>query len=128
MFVPVTAAYGEMYTFVDPVLPFLPKRSSNPNVAYIVSSFKTVGNHEALDHTWSIWSGADFIVANVPDDLKLQRITLHKKVSPGGTFSYVLICELNEALTYLWRTKGFVDKIRSRECGFTSLYTVDHFF
>ena len=117
-----------MYTFIDPALPFLPKRSSSPNVAYIVSAFKSEGDPDTLDHTWSIWSGADFIVANVPDDLKLQRVTLHKQVKSGGTFSYVLVCELNEGLSDIWRTKGFVDRIRSRECGFTALYTVDHFF
>ena len=117
-----------MYTFIAPSLPFLPKRSNNPNVAYIVSAFKTLGGLDALDQTWSIWSGADFIAANAPPALKLQRLTLHKRTDLRGTFTYVLICELSEGLADVMRTREFIEKIKCRECGFTSLFAVDHFF
>ena len=128
-----------MYTFIDPSLPVLPKRSSNPNVAYIISIFRSVGNLDNLDRTWTVWSGADFIVTHAPKELKLQRLTLHKVVeitdddtsdviSSKDGFSYVLICELSEALGHLCRAREFVDKIRMRECGYTSLYKVDHYF
>jgi len=122
------SAFREMYTFIEPSLPFLPKRSNNPNVAYIVSAFKTLGGLDALDQTWSIWSGADFIAANAPAALKLQRLTLHKRTDTRGTFTYVLVCELSEGLADVMRTREFIEQIKCRECGFTSLFTVDHFF
>jgi len=42
-------SYSEMYTFVSPNTPLLPKRPSNPNAAFIVSAFKTAGNLDSLD-------------------------------------------------------------------------------
>jgi len=44
-------SYCEMYTFVSPSTPLLPKRPSNPNAAFIVSAFKTAGNLDSLDRS-----------------------------------------------------------------------------
>lgn len=48
-----TGSYSEMYTFVSQGIPLLPKRPSNPNAAFIVSAFKTAGNLDSLDRSWT---------------------------------------------------------------------------
>jgi hypothetical protein len=112
----------------------------------------TSGNLDNLDRTWSYWSGADYIVENIPPSLKLERITFHKIVGgnggggpptsttaagvvdhrtgtkAGGGFSYVLLCELGEAMADLNRAREFIDHLKFRQCGVSSLYVIDHFF
>lgn len=138
-----TGGYLEMHTFVGRRTPLLPKRPSNPNTAYVVSAFKTAGNLDNLDRTWTYWSGADYIVENIPKHLKLERLTFHKLRPPhvGGTergetstpttasgFSYVLLCEVGEALSDVTRAMEFIDTLKYRQCGVASMYVVDHFF
>jgi hypothetical protein len=138
----LSGGYRELHTFVDPRIPLLPKRPSNPNTAYIVSAFMTSGNLDNLDRTWSYWSGADYIVENIPQSLKLERVTFHKIINdssssstgttigdrkPAG-FSYVLLCELSEALADINRAREFIDHLKFRQCGVSSLYVIDHFF
>jgi len=95
----------------------------------------TSGNLDSLDKTWSYWSGADFIVENMPSSLKLERITFHKVVAAAAQdderqscFSYVLLCELGEAMADLNRAREFIDHLKFRQCGISSLYVIDHFF
>ena len=125
----MTGAYEEMYTFIDPTVPLLPKRSYNPNVAYMISMFEAdeETTHQ-LDRKWGLWSGADFIATRIPPQLKLQRLTLHKRGSRKGNFMYILMCELSEALAHLPVALEFVETIRARQCGYTALYSIDHFF
>jgi len=124
--------YRELHTFVERQTPLLPKRPSNPNTAYILSAFMTSGNLDNLDKTWSYWSGADYIVENIPPSLKLERVTFHKilnnAVGERNDFSYVLLCELGEALSDLNRAREFIDHLKFRQCGVSSLYVIDHFF
>ena len=124
----------------------------------------TSGNLDNLDRTWSYWSGADYIVENIPPSLKLERVTFHKILNetssststsstsssnaaaaaattvissmtssttsdrkPSG-FSYVLLCELSEALADVNRAREFIDHLKFRQCGVSSLYVIDHFF
>jgi hypothetical protein len=106
----------------------------------------TSGNLDNLDRTWSYWSGADYIVENIPQSLKLERVTFHKIINdstscstgtaavtvvgdrkPAG-FSYVLLCELSEALADINRAREFIDHLKFRQCGVSSLYVIDHFF
>jgi len=120
-----------MYTFVARRTPLLPKRPSNPNTAFIVSAFKTAGNLDSLDKTWTYWSGADYIVENIPKNLKLERVTFHKLrvgLQEKDNFSYVLLCEIGEALGDLNRAREFIDTLKYRQCGVTSMYVIDHFF
>jgi len=125
-------SYKELHTFIGRQTTLVPKRPSNPNTAYIVSAFMTSGNLDSLDKTWSYWSGADYIVENIPPSLKLERITFHKVVVDGcerrGCFSYVLLCELGEAMADLNRAREFIDHLKFRQCGISSLYVIDHFF
>lgn len=105
----------------------------------------TSGNLDNLDRTWSYWSGADYIVENIPPSLKLERVTFHKIINIndstvsttiGGagsdrkpiSFSYVLLCELSEALADINRAREFIDHLKFRQCGVSSLYVIDHFF
>jgi len=125
--------YKELHTFIGRHTTLIPKRPSNPNTAYIVSAFMTSGNLDSLDKTWSYWSGADYIVENIPPSLKLERITFHKVVVQDvcerpGCFSYVLLCELGEAMADLNRAREFIDHLKFRQCGISSLYVIDHFF
>ena len=127
-----------MYTFIDPSLPFLPKKPANQNVGYIVTVFRSIGNQATLDQSWATWSGANFIAAHAPQELKLQRLSLHRMymcdpepevpISCDSRFSYVLVCELGEALSHLCIAREFVDKLWTRECGYTSLYVLDMSF
>lgn len=127
----IAGGYCEKHTFVDRRASLLPKRPSNPNAAYIVSAFKTAGNLDSLDRTWTYWSGADYIVENIPKALRLERVTFHK-LKHGGhekeNFSYVLLCEVSEALSDMNRAREFIDTLKYRQCGVTSLYVIDHFF
>ncbi|ESO01380.1 hypothetical protein HELRODRAFT_174935 [Helobdella robusta] len=171
--------YQEMCTYVTPHTPLLPKRPSNPNTAFSVSAFKTVGNLNSLDQNWTYWSGADYIVENIPKRLKLERVTFHKirlgssssssSLTGGGSsysysdtmsllgspvssqhhqhyhnynyhcsnnenfndddsFSYVLLCEIGDALVDMNRTREFIDTLKYRQCGVTSMCVIDHFF
>ncbi len=71
----------------------------------------------------------DFLLFyRVPQKLGLQRLTLNKKTSKSGQFTYILMCELSEALAHLPDALDFVQVMRDRQCGFTALYSVDHFF
>jgi len=128
-----------MYTFVSQNTPLLPKRPSNPNAAFIVSAFKTAGNLDSLDRSWTYWSGADYVVEHIPKSLNLERVTFHKLIrQPGGShgghgagkdnFSYVLMCEVGEALADINHAREFVDTLKYRQCGVTSMYVIDHFF
>ena len=162
-----------MCTYVTPDTPLLPKRPTNPNTAFSLSAFKTVGNLENLDRSWTYWSGADYIVENIPKSLKLERLTFHRLLpselskpfvsrapslaagfgdvdvcreslaaaSPASdhgsalwtngnrdVFSYVLLCEIGEALLDVNRSREFIDTLKYRQCGVTSLYVIDHFF
>lgn len=134
-----------MYTFIDPSLPFLPKKPSNPNVGYIVTVFRSIGNQETLEQSWASWSGANFITAHAPRELGLQRLSLYRlRTHPDergeeslegaclptdlGAFSYILVCELGEVMAHVCRAREFVDKIRTRECGYTSLYVIESTF
>ena len=82
----LTGKYCELYTFVDKHTSHLPKRPSNPNTAYILSAFLSPGgNLDNLDKTWSYWSGADYIVENIPSHLKLERVSFHK-ICPDPPF------------------------------------------
>ena len=128
-------SYSEMYTFVSASTPLLPKRPSNPNAAFIVSAFKTAGNLESLDRSWTYWSGADYVVEYIPKSLSLERVTFHKLLRHGGggaggkdNFSYVLMCEVGEALADQNHAREFVDTLKYRQCGVTSMYVIDHFF
>lgn len=119
-----------MNTFVARGTALLPKRPSNPNTAYIVSAFKTAGNLDNLDRTWTYWSGADYIVENIPRSLRLERVTFHKLKygAEKENFSYVLLCEVGEALADVNRAREFIDSLKYRQCGVTSMYVIDHFF
>lgn len=129
----LVGSYKELHTFIGRHTTLLPKRPNNPNTAYIVSAFMTSGNLDSLDKTWSYWSGADYIVENIPPSLKLERVTFHKVTTGGGCerrgcFSYVLLCELGEAMADLNRAREFIDHLKFRQCGISSLYVIDHFF
>ena len=67
-----SGSYGEMYTFVSASTALLPKRPSNPNAAFIVSAFKTAGNLDSLDRSWTYWSGADYVVEHIPRSPAVQ--------------------------------------------------------
>jgi len=60
MYTRCAGSYSEMYTFVSQRTPLLPKRPSNPNAAFIVSAFKTAGNLDSLDRSWTVqyWIGS----------------------------------------------------------------------
>jgi len=101
----------------------------------------TSGNLDSLDKTWTYWSGADYIVENIPPSLQLERVTFHKVAGSGSgadsaasterqsaCFSYVLLCELSEAMADLNRAREFIDHLKFRQCGISSLYVIDHFF
>ena len=124
-----------MYTFVSHGTPLLPKRPSNPNAAFIVSAFKTAGNLDSLDRSWTYWSGADYVVEHIPKSLGLERVTFHKLLRQSAghghakdSFSYVLMCEVAEALADMNHAREFVDTLKYRQCGVTSMYVIDHFF
>jgi len=64
--------------------------------------------------------------------------TIHKLLRQGGgghsqgygkdNFSYVLMCEVAEALSDMNHAREFVDTLKYRQCGVTSMYVIDHFF
>ena len=124
--------YKELHCFVDKKLPSLPKKPENEKTAYLISAFKTLENQDTrqLDETWSTWSGADFIVENVPSVLELQRVTFHKvKYNNGNdTFHYILMCELANAVNRMSRALSFIESLKLRQCGYTNLYLIDHHF
>jgi len=90
------------------------------------------------DRSWTYWSGADYVVEHIPKSLRLERVTFHKLlrhgsgVSHGGhgkdNFSYVLMCDVAEALADINHAREFVDTLKYRQCGVTSMYAIDHFF
>ena len=127
-------SYEEFHGFVDSGLYHLPKRPTSINTAYIITLFRTLlgEDNSILDDSWNEWSGANYITNSVPAHLKLQRLTFHKinehiHSSTQG-FTYVMMCELSDALLDLPRTLCFVEKIRNRMCGHTALYTIDQYF
>ena len=87
-----------------------------------------------------------------PRSLNLERVTFHKSLHPPGAghggqgkdnfsyvlmcevgqgkdnFSYVLMCEVGEALADINHAREFVDTLKYRQCGVTSMYVIDHFF
>jgi len=74
------------------------------------------------------------VVEHIPKFLSLERVTFHKLLRQGGhgqardNFSYVLMCEVAEALSDLNHAREFVDTLKYRQCGVTSMYVIDHFF
>ncbi len=127
----VSGGYKEIFSFVDRHTPVLPKRPQNPLAAYIVSAFKVFGNQIQLDRSWSSWSGADLVVESIPKALSLQRLSFHKCRQRGDStdaFAYVMLCELGDALADVNKTMEFVQTLKDRQCGFTCLYVIDHFF
>jgi len=96
---------------------------------------------DSLDRSWTYWSGADYVVEHIPKCLSLERVTFHKSLlhqvaGPGGhhhhhhhgqgkdNFSYVLMCEVGEALSDLNHAREFVDTLKYRQCGVTSMYVI----
>lgn len=91
----------------------------------------------SLDRSWTYWSGADYVVEHIPKSLHLERVTFHKLLRQPGAghssqgkdnFSYVLMCEVGEALADINHAREFVDTLKYRQCGVTSMYVIDHFF
>ena len=128
----ITGGYREAHSFHDKNIPILPRKPPNDTTAYIISAFKTLESQDTrkLDETWSTWSGADFIVEHIPKVLGLQRVTFHKvKYNHGyDTFHYILMCELSRALPKMSRALSFVEVVKLRQCGYTSLYLIEHDF
>ena len=100
-----------MRTLGAPGVTPLPKQPSNQTTAYIISAFKAEGDPERLDKMWATWSGSDFIQAHLQSELKLNRITMHKRVGLHGTFMYILMCELGAGVTYLNRARDFIERL-----------------
>ena len=75
---------------------------------------------------------------HIPASLNLERVTFHKSLvhqtgAGGGShhhgqgkdnFSYVLMCEVGEALADLNHAREFVDTLKYRQCGVTSMYVI----
>lgn len=106
----------------------LPKRPMNSSTTYFLSAFQTEGNLSTLERTWRSWSGADYLLWKCPDELKLNRITLYKKIHPETKFTFLVICECSEGLSHIHKAKDFLERLKERRCGYVSLYRVDRFY
>ena len=58
----------------------------------------------------------------------INNATVAGASNERNSFSYVLLCELGEALADLNRAREFIDHLKFRQCGVSSLYVIDHFF
>ncbi|CAI9737096.1 Hypothetical predicted protein [Octopus vulgaris] len=106
----------------------LPKRPMNTSTTYFFSAFQTEGNLSTLERTWRSWSGADYLLWKCPDELKLNRITLYKKVHQDTKFTFLVLCECSEGLSHIHKAKDFLERLKERRCGYVSLYRVDRFY
>ena len=121
--------YEELYTVFDHDLDPHPRIPTNTNTAYILTVFKTINSDlHSMEMRWASWSGADYVMAHAPQDIGLRRLSFFRRLGKNGTFTYILLCECSHALAYMARTMEFVENIRTRKCGYTGIYTVNHSF
>merc|ERR1719234_650412 len=78
---------------------------------------------EKFERNWLYWTGARMLYKNLPRNVGLKRLTLHKSAT-GPNVNYILLVECSHFLDNINQAANLLPVLRASICGYTGIFRI----
>ncbi|XP_071745209.1 uncharacterized protein [Lepeophtheirus salmonis] len=116
--------FDEVASIARPPVQNQSKKPINDLTGYIVCIYRVFkgDDGEKFERNWLYWTGARMLYKNLPKDVGLRRITLHKSITCPQEVVYILLVECTHFLDHIGETANLLPILRGRICGYTGIF------
>jgi len=117
--------YDEVATIARPPVDPAHKRPSTDYTGYIICIYQVFkgDDGEKFERNWLYWTGARMLYKNLPRNVGLRRLTLHKSAT-GPNVNYILLVECSHFLDNINQAANLLPVLRARICGYTGIFRI----
>jgi len=117
--------YDEVATIARPPVDPTHKQPSTLSTGYIICIYQVFkgDDGEKFERNWLYWTGARMLYKNLPRNVGLKRLTLHKSAT-GPNVNYILLVECSHFLDNINQAANLLPVLRARICGYTGIFRI----
>jgi len=117
--------YDEVATIARPPVDPGLKRPTTDYTGYIICIYQVFkgDDGEKFERNWLYWTGARMLYKNLPRNVGLKRLTLHKSAT-GPNVNYILLVECSHFLDNINQAANLLPVLRARICGYTGIFRI----
>jgi len=117
--------YDEVATIARPPVDPGKKRPTTDYTGYIICIYQVFkgDDGEKFERNWLYWTGARMLYKNLPRNVGLKRLTLHKSAT-GPNVNYILLVECSHFLDNINQAANLLPVLRARICGYTGIFRI----
>jgi len=117
--------YDEVATIARPPVDPAHKRPTTEFTGYIICIYQVFkgDDGEKFERNWLYWTGARMLYKNLPRNVGLKRLTLHKSAT-GPNVNYILLVECSHFLDNINQAANLLPVLRARICGYTGIFRI----
>eukprot|EP00092_Neocalanus_flemingeri_P026433 GFUD01028654.1.p1 GENE.GFUD01028654.1~~GFUD01028654.1.p1 ORF type:complete len:397 (+),score=86.11 GFUD01028654.1:71-1192(+) len=117
--------YDEVATIARPPVDPAHKRPTTDYTGYIICIYQVFkgDDGEKFERNWLYWTGARMLYKNLPRNVGLKRLTLHKSAT-GPNVNYILLVECSHFLDNINQAANLLPVLRARICGYTGIFRI----
>lgn len=117
--------YDEVATIARPPVDPAHKRPTTEYTGYIICIYQVFkgDDGEKFERNWLYWTGARMLYKNLPRNVGLKRLTLHKSAT-GPNVNYILLVECSHFLDNINQAANLLPVLRARICGYTGIFRI----
>jgi len=117
--------YDEVATIARPPVDPAHKRPTTDYTGYIICIYQVFkgDDGEKFERNWLYWTGARMLYKNLPRNVGLRRLTLHKSAT-GPNVNYILLVECSHFLDNINQAANLLPVLRARICGYTGIFRI----
>jgi len=117
--------YDEVATIARPPVDPSHKQPSTLATGYIICIYQVFkgDDGEKFERNWLYWTGARMLYKNLPRNVGLKRLTLHKSAT-GPNVNYILLVECSHFLDNINQAANLLPVLRARICGYTGIFRI----
>ncbi|CAB4067016.1 unnamed protein product [Lepeophtheirus salmonis] len=106
--------FDEVASIARPPVQNQSKKPINDLTGYIVCIYRVFkgDDGEKFERNWLYWTGARMLYKNLPKDVGLRRITLHKSITCPQEVVYILLVECTHFLDHIGETANLLPILR----------------
>jgi len=117
--------YDEVATIARPPVDPAHKKPTTDYTGYIICIYQVFkgDDGEKFERNWLYWTGARMLYKNLPRNVGLKRLTLHKSAT-GPNVNYILLVECSHFLDNINQAANLLPVLRARICGYTGIFRI----
>lgn len=117
--------YDEVATIARPPVDPTSKKPTTDSTGYIICIYQVFkgDDGEKFERNWLYWTGARMLYKNLPRNVGLKRLTLHKSAT-GPQVNYILLVECSHFLDNINQAANLLPVLRARISGYTGIFRV----